>query len=172
MSDYLQRRLAIKLGHVSPQGAKEPKPLKKISDKKQAELKEVEKDSEGNTKKEKWFKERRSEMTGVCLFCGGKTERDNDHLFRHSIAHLLPKKKGIGGFPSVALHPDNWIELCYHGNSCHSNFDSGIITWEFIRDSAEWEVIAGKLKKVLPCIDKSERQYLPEVIKIETNFQL
>lgn len=141
---------------------KEKTPMKKVSDKKAAEMKEA--GSEGNKVKEKWFAERRKEMTGKCLFCEGPTEKANDATFRNSIGHILPKKEGIGGLPSVAYHADNWIELCFYGNSCHQNFDSGMITWEFLRDSAEWKVIVDKFKRIYPCIAESERKYIPEIL--------
>src|SRR5665213_3050718 len=67
-----------------------------------------------------WFLERRKEMTGKCQHCGGKTERYNDKMFHFSVAHILPKKL----FDSVKTHPLNFIEFCYYGNSCHSNFDN------------------------------------------------
>jgi len=118
---------------------------------------------EGNIK-ENWFSERRKEMTGVCLFCGGKTEWDNDKTFRNSIAHLLEKKDNFGGFPSVAYHPDNWLELCYYNNSCHDNFDRHMITWDMLRDSAEWEFIVSKFKKIEPFIAIAERRNIPELL--------
>lgn len=136
---------------------KEPVPLKKISDKKKKELA-----GESKSDLDNWFEERRKEMTGVCLFCGGKTERDNDDTFKNSIGHLLPKRKNM--FPSIACHPDNWIELCFYGNSCHTNFDNGIITWEFLADSKEFEVIAAKFKKIYPYIPETERKNIPDVL--------
>lgn len=108
--------------------------------------------------KKKWFEERRKEMTGKCLFCSGKTEKFNDATFRHSIAHLLPKKDNFGGFPSVATHEDNWIELCYYGNSCHTNFDNAMITLEQLKDTPQWEVIVRKFKKVYPFIAEKEKR--------------
>lgn len=114
--------------------------------------------------KKQWFENRRAEMTGQCLFCNGKSEKDNDTSFRHSIAHLLPKKEGFGGFPSVATHPDNWIELCYYGNSCHSNFDNSIITWEYLKETSAWPVIVEKFKKVYPFIVEKEKRNIPDLL--------
>src|SRR5690348_2912633 len=124
MSDYLkQRRTWSQFG--KPPKEKTVYKLKTVSDKKKKELA-----GESKSDLDNWFEERRKEMTGTCLFCGGKTERDNDDTFKFSIAHLLAKRKNM--FPNIACHPDNWIELCHYSNSCHSNFDNGIITWEFL----------------------------------------
>jgi hypothetical protein len=154
MSDYLQYRRNQKLfGKVT-----EPKnrtPIKKISDKKAAEIK-----GESKSDLDKFFEQAREAMTGKCLFCGGKTEKFNDDTYRFSIAHLLPKRKNM--FPSVACHSDNFLELCHFGNSCHTNFDSGIITWEFLADSAEWKIISEKFLKIYPFILESEKRNLPE----------
>lgn len=154
LSEYMKRRQAEKIFGKVPV-VKEPKPLKKISDKKAKEIRGEDKSDLDN-----WFEERRKEMTGNCLFCQGKTEKDNDETFKNSIAHLLAKRKNQ--FPSVACHPDNWLELCFYGNSCHTNFDNGIITWEFLADSKEFEVIAEKFKKIYPFIPESEKRNLPE----------
>lgn len=129
-------------------------------------IKKQVRDSEGaeGGLKENWFAERRKQMTGACLFCGGKTEASNDKTFRNSIAHLLPKKDGIGGVPSVKYHPDNWIELCWTGNSCHDNLDHAMITWEMLRDSAEWDIIVEKFKKIYPFVAPQERRFVPELL--------
>jgi hypothetical protein len=155
-NDYINTRRNLKLFGKTTE-KKPPTPIKKVSDKKAAELK-------GETKSDldDWFEERRKEMSGVCLFCQGKTEKDNDDTFKFSIAHLLPKRKNM--FPSIACHPENWIELCYYGNSCHTNFDNGTITWEFLADSKEFEIIVAKFKKIYPFITESERRNIPEVL--------
>lgn len=156
LSEYMKSRQTQKLFGKTTE-KKAPVPIKKISDKKKKEL-------SGETKSDldSWFEDRRKEMTGKCLFCGGKTEVHNDDTFKNSIAHILPKRKNQ--FPSVACHPDNWVELCFFGNSCHTNFDAGIITWEFLADSKEWEVIAGKFLKIYPYINEIEKRNLPEVL--------
>jgi hypothetical protein len=132
---------------------KEKKPLKKVSDKKKlADSLDKGSDSELDL----WFVAKRREMKGRCLFCNQKTEKENDETYRRSIAHLLPKNKN--SFPSVATHPDNFIELCFHNNSCHTNFDTGKITWEFIFDSKEAEIIREKLMNILPMVAENERK--------------
>lgn len=145
---------------------KEKKPYKGIakkSAKKIAKEKE-EKESFGDTPLDNWFEQRREEMKGFCVLCGGKSEKNNDATYRHSIAHLFPKKENFGGFPSIATHEENWMELCYYGNSCHTNFDNHIITWELLRDSAEWLMIVEKFKNIYPFIAQDERKNVPEIL--------
>ncbi len=145
---------------------KQPKPKKaiaKVGAKKQAE-KDAEKElrGENDTLMENWFKNRRKEMVGVCLFCGGKTEKDNGLTYKRSIAHLLPKRNTQ--FPSIAYNRDNWLELCFYGNSCHTNFDNGIITWELLKDSKEWDIIVKKFNKLYPFIDEFEKRNIPALL--------
>jgi len=140
-------------------GKKERKPIKKISDKLKAE-REKEKVAGSDSELDLFFERMRKRMTGKCLFCGGKTEKHNDDFYRTGIAHLLPKRPvDKGGFPSVGTNEDNWIELCFYGESCHTNFDSGKITWEFIFDSKEGEVVKEKLMNVLPLVAMEERKH-------------
>ncbi len=134
-----------------------PKPktiyrIKKVSDKKAARDKQF---KENNTDEgmDKFFAYMRKSMTGKCLFCSGDTMKKDDEKYHFSLAHILPKAI----FKSVATNPNNIIELCFYGNSCHTNFDHGIITWEFIKDSKEWDIIKEKLFDVLPLIAPDER---------------
>lgn len=132
---------------------KKKKPLKRVSDKKAAEDK-LAKEAGGDSEMDLFFTSLRPKMTGKCLFCNGKTEKANDDMFHFCLAHLLPKAI----FKSVATHPDITIELCYYGESCHTNFDNGIITWELLKDSKEWIIIREKLLNVLPMVAMEERK--------------
>lgn len=133
--------------------AKAPvKAIKPVSDKKAKQLAEQKKSGESDTVYN-FFVEMRPGMTGKCCFCNAKSEKLNDETFHFSIAHLLAKAL----FPSVATHPDNWIELCYYENSCHHQFDNSRITWEMLYDSHEWPMIKDKLLKVLPAVAAQER---------------
>jgi len=151
----------IKLGlEKKTTGPKPKKPIRKVSNKKAAEIKEH-KEFGGDSEMDLFFESMRERMKGVCLFCGLKSERDNDETYRNSIAHLLPKRDvDKGGFPSVGTNEDNWIELCFYApNSCHTNFDAGQITWEFLKDSKEWEIIREKLLNILPVVAMEERKH-------------
>lgn len=153
--DYRTRLALIRQGMAEKTtGSKPKKPLRKVSLKKQQEDKEAkEKGTDGEM--DKFFTAMRKLMTGHCLFCNGDTmKRDNDK-FHFSLAHLIPKSI----FKSVATHPDILIELCFYGNSCHTNFDNGKITWLTIKDSKEWDIIKEKLLNVLPMVAIEERKH-------------
>jgi hypothetical protein len=136
---------------------------KKISDKKKQEMAEEKKEREegGDPGLLVWFPERRLEMTGKCCLCQGKTQKWDDENYSWSLHHLFEKSI----FPSVATHPDNCLELCHYGNSCHPNITNSIITWELLIDSAEWPIILEKVRKVVPYIAASERMRIAEVIR-------
>jgi len=148
---YLEDRAARKNGLLPKLEFKKPKkPLKKVSDKKAAEMKA----NSGDSEMDVFFADNRKHMTGKCLFCSADTMKKDDEKFHFSLAHLLPKAI----FKSVATHPDILIELCFYNNSCHTNFDNGKITWEFLKDSKEWDVIKEKLLNILPMVAESERK--------------
>lgn len=111
-----------------------------------------------------WFEKKRTEMTGVCLICEGKTSKHEDKNYKRSIAHLLAKKPGL--FPSVATHEDNWIELCFWSPSCHTNFDQSTITFSIIKEKypKAWEVIVEKFKRIFPNIAGNEIKNLPDIL--------
>lgn len=154
-ASYFERMKLIKLGLLPKEAvAKEKKPLKKVSDKRAAENKEA-KLKGTDSEMDLFFKSQRKGMTGKCLFCSGDTMKKDDEKFHFSLAHLLPKSI----FKSVATHPSITIELCFYGNSCHTNFDNGMITWEFIFDSKEGEIIREKLLEVLPLVSDEERKH-------------
>lgn len=150
---YFERLQKIKLGQLPKEAVAKPKkPLKKVSDKKAEEIKA--KKASGDSEMDLFFAANRKHMTGRCLFCNADTMKKDDEKFHFSLAHLLPKAI----FPSVATHPDILIELCFYNNSCHTNFDNGMITWEFIKDSKEWEVIKERLLNILPAVAPEERK--------------
>lgn len=153
MNDFLKNRMDF-INAGRPLAKKEPYRLNKISPKRQAKL-DAQKESGTDSGMDAFFKSLRKGMKGKCLFCGGNTMKNDDEKFHFSLAHLLPKSI----FKSVATNPDGIIELCFWGNSCHSNFDSGKITWEFIKDSKEWDVVKEKLLLVLPLVSENERKH-------------
>lgn len=152
---YRERLALIRQGLAEKTtGPKPKKPLNRVSKKllaEQAEKRKRESDSEMDL----FFQSLRKGMKNKCLFCGGATMKQDDEKFHFSLAHLLPKAI----FKSVATNSENIIELCFWNNSCHSNFDSGKITWEFIKDSKEWEIIKDKLLNILPLVSPEERKH-------------
>lgn len=153
MSDYLKKRQEL-IFQGRPLKTKEKKPIAKVSEKRQKKLDE-QKAKGSDSEMDVFFKSLRKGMTGKCLFCGGNTMKKDDDKFHFSLAHLLPKSI----FKSVATHPSNIIELCFYNNSCHTNFDNGMITWEFIKDSAEWLIIREKLLEILPLVSPEEQKH-------------
>jgi hypothetical protein len=103
-----------------------------------------------------WFKDRELEMTGQCKHCGGKTQKGQKN-YKCSVAHILPKAY----FKSVATHPDNSIELCFYGNSCHTNFDNSTID---IMDLNCFDEIIQKFVKMYPYIAKEEKRRIPSIL--------
>lgn len=153
MNDYLKRRQEfINAGRPLPEKKKYQIP-KKSEKRKAKEKDQMEAGTDGGM--DLFFKSMRKGMKGKCLFCGGTTMKEDDEKFHFSLAHLLPKSI----FKSVATNPENIIELCFWNNSCHTNFDNGTITWEFIKDSKEWEIIREKLLNILPSVVMEERKH-------------
>lgn len=103
-----------------------------------------------------WYEERLKEFTGNCAECGKEINRKYCYA---SVAHVLPKKPGIGGFPSVAKHSENAIELgatC----GCHNKYDRN---WESASKMKIFPLAIEKFKKIEPFIAEEERKYIPEV---------
>jgi hypothetical protein len=136
-------------------GPKPKKPLKQESDKTKAK-KAGEKNARGSedTFKEAWFKARRREMVGVCQCgCGQPSHKHDDQNFRGSAAHIFPKSER-DGFPSIALHPLNWVERRMYGG-CHDNMDNGSMDkWP---NFADWDDIKEKFYILAPLLTDEER---------------
>lgn len=122
--------------------------------KQEAEEKKGKKDP--SAEKERWFQDRRREMIGICRNCGKPSYKKSNEYFRHSIAHILAKRKSM--FPSVATHPENWIELC---SDCHMNLDNCMID---LTDLACWDEVVVKFQKIYPSIAKEEKKRIPDIL--------
>ena len=105
---------------------------------------------------EEWFNSKRKEMIGICKNCGGKTQKDSKN-FKNSIAHILPKSI----FKSVKTHPYNFIELCFYGNSCHTNFDNKIIDIDKLNC---YDEVLKKIEIMYPILTNLEKGMLPEIV--------
>jgi len=149
---------------------KQPKPRKAIAKKSAKKLKQEAEEKIGkkdaSAEKERWFQDRRKEMTGYCSNCQKPSFKKSDEYFRFSIAHILAKRKSM--FPSVATHPENWLELC---GDCHTNLDNCIID---LIDLACWDEVVTRFISIYPSIAKEERKRIPDVllqyIKNETDL--
>lgn len=136
---------------------KKRKPIAKKSAKKlkqEAEEKKGKKDP--SAEKERWFQDRRREMIGFCKNCHKPSFKNNHEYFRFSIAHLLAKRNSM--FPSVATHPENWVELC---GDCHHDLDNCMIG---LTDLHCWDEIVVKFQKIYPSIAPEERKRIPDIL--------
>jgi hypothetical protein len=152
----MEKRRAIMLGIQAPDPKKERKPIAKISEKKMAKDAAEKKALGGeDTFKEKWFKARRREMTGTCQCgCAQPSQKNDDVNFRGSAAHIFPKSEK-DGFPSIALHPLNWVERRQFGG-CHDNMDNGgMDKWV---NFADWDDIKEKFYVLAPLLTEEERK--------------
>lgn len=104
----------------------------------------------------RWFNDRHKELSGYCHHCGGKTQKGAAN-FINSIHHILPKSL----FPSVKCHPDNFLELCYYGKSCHANVENHMID---LIDLNCFDEVVTKFVKIYPHIAPQERRRIPEVL--------
>lgn len=110
----------------------------------------------GGSELQRWFEDRRKELTGKCDNCGGKTCTD-DKYYKFSIAHLLPKAY----VKSVATHPLNFLELCHFGNGCHSQMDNKLLD---LIDMNCFDKIIERVTAMYPHIAPSERRRIPAIL--------
>lgn len=110
----------------------------------------------GTFELQRWFEERKKEMTGTCKHCGGRTQAGTTS-YKCSVAHILPKAY----FKSVATHPLNWIELCFYGKSCHTNFDNQMLD---IMELNCFDEVIEKFIAIYPSIDQKERRRIPDIL--------
>lgn len=124
---------------------------KKSEKKKLEEAVEKKSTGEDDTMKEKWFKNRRREMTGTCACgCGQKSQKYDDKHFRSSAAHIFPKSK----FESVQYHHLNWVERAAFGG-CHSVMDdTSMDRWP---QMADWKDIKEKFFTLSTLLSDKER---------------
>jgi hypothetical protein len=111
----------------------------------------------GTAELNRWFQDRRVEMVGKCWHCGDPSCKKSDEYYKFSIAHILPKRI----FKSVAIHPSNWIELCFWGKSCHTNLDNNMLD---IIDLNCFATVIDRFVAMYPAIDPKERRYIPDVL--------
>jgi hypothetical protein len=105
---------------------------------------------------DRWFKQMQKRMTGKCMNCGGKTEAFTKN-YKCSIAHILPKAY----FKSVATNDENWLELCFYGNSCHTNYDNKML--DLIEMNC-FDTIIQKFTKMYPHIAPEEKRRIPPIL--------
>ena len=151
MSYLEQRRAFIEAGRPLKEKKKYSIPKKSVKRIQQEEQQKNELMG-SDTLKEKWFKNRRKDMVGVCQCgCGQPSQKKDDMYFRHSAAHVFPKKS----FPTIMYHPLNWVERRFWGG-CHTNMDEGgIDKWI---NMADWEDIKAKFHVLAELLTPQERK--------------
>lgn len=112
-------------------------------------------ESKKDEAQDKWYTERRKEMTGKCINCGSSTHPDNEKYWKWSIAHILPKSL----FPSIAKDKDNWMELCI---DCHTKYDSN---WMTASGMKVWSCAIKKMNSFVSKLTKEELRRLPEEVE-------
>lgn len=149
---YFQRLQKIKLNQLPKEsGAKSKKPLKKKSDKKIAEEKEL-KDRGGDNSMDLFFMGMRKKMVGVCQCgCGQPSQKKDDTFYRNCICHIFPKRI----FKSIAEHELNWVERNFWGG-CHTNMDNRSI--DLWKNFADWDDIKEKFHQLAPLLTDKERK--------------
>lgn len=139
---------------------KQPKVKKQIAKKSAKKLAQEAEEKKGkkdpSADKERWFQDRRKEMIGKCSHCQKPSCKNSHEYFRYSIAHILAKRKSM--FPSVATHPENWIELC---QNCHQDLDNCMID---LTQLACWNEVVVKFQKIYPSIAPEERKRIPDIL--------
>lgn len=161
---YRQRLALIRNGLAEKTTkAKEKKPLKKISDKKAAEMKE-QKSAGEDTDLVKFFKSAMKKMSGHCLNCHARTETHVYSAAIFSICHILDKRDTM--CPSVKDNIYNWVELC---PDCHREFDTPPFEkdktlWDKREEMGFWNVVRDRLVLVYPSLAESERRHFPESV--------
>lgn len=106
---------------------------------------------------DRWFKDRRKEMTGKCHHCNGISCKHDDKYYKFSVCHILPKAY----FPSIATHPSNFIELCFWNKNCHGNMDNKIL--DLIEMNC-WDEIVTKFCIMYPSIAEKEKRRIPSIL--------
>ncbi len=157
MSDYLNKRRDWILAG-KPETPKVKKAIPKVS-KKRAEKLAAQKDENGDTELQKWFRGRMKFMGHSCKECGMKAETGIYQYAIHHICHILPKRENM--CPSVRVHPLNFITLC---SDHHNQFDSYGYDdkgWAEREKMACWELVKERLIMIYPSLDPSEHRHFP-----------
>jgi hypothetical protein len=155
MNEYMrQRQEHINKGR--PLAEKKKHIIPKLSEKRAKKLEEQKKErGDGDTEKQKWFKNRIKQMSGRCNETGLKTETKIYLYAIRSICHILPQES----CKSVQFHPLNWIEL---NIDFHVKFDA--MSWQEREKMGCWPVIMERLIMIYPDLDPLEHRHFPESV--------
>lgn len=178
MSDYLNhRRKLIADGRPLPQKKQYSIPKKSA---KRIKKEKEQKDASGENGLDAYFEHHTKTSYPKCDNCGmvaewlledtgdEKKNAARKTMWRASQAHVLRKKDGIGGFPSVATRLENHLVLFPRWGGylcgCHDLFDS---SYENMAKMAVFPKAIDIINRLYPYIAADERKYLPEIITQE-----
>lgn len=111
---------------------------------------------------QQWFRKvikTETERGGGVLKCWETGDYIPDKFAFAAVAHILPKKDGIGGFPSVSQHPLNYLILSA-ANGSHDKTHR----WDKFQEMKVWGMAVSRFKNIYPYIAQSERKYLPDCL--------
>lgn len=160
-ASYFERMKLIKLGLLPREAvAKEKKPLKKVSDKKAAEMKEqkiiAKETGSGETELQKWYSEIMAKETPRCWETGEWINVKDTFGWHGSVAHVLPKEL----FPSVKVHPQNYMILKMWGGT-HGDYDA---SWEKAAKMNVWPYAVKVFNILYPLLTTEEKAKLPDIV--------
>lgn len=178
MNDYLKKRQEF-INAGRPLKKKEYKGIAKVSPKRQAKI-DAEKEDKGDLGLDKYFDYWTKNATPVCENCGmqaywllepqedEKKQKVYQLMWRACQAHVLKKKDGIGGFPSVATNLTNHLVLFPRWGGylcgCHDQFDE---SYEKMATMPVFRKAIDIITQLYPFIKAEEKKYLPEIIAQE-----
>lgn len=166
MSYLDQRRKFIEDGRPLPEKKKKHY-LPKISKKRKEKLSQQKQQlSGGKSELQSWFDDRQEELTGTCQCgCGRPSSKFDKKNFRSSICHILPQRL----FPSVALHPLNFVERNFW-EGCHANMDNR--SMDLWPNMADWDDIAARVQILAGLLTEKERskKFFGQIWGLVQNF--
>ncbi len=109
---------------------------------------------------DKWFEKQIAQIPEYCEECGTNLGGWRQVMPRAIIAHILPKRKGFGGFPTVALHPMNRMFYC---PDCHNRYDNR--GWSFVQTMRSFPEVLKRLDTFVEDLTTQELNRLPEVFQ-------
>jgi len=110
---------------------------------------------------DKWFEKQIKKIPEYCEECGTNLGGWRLVMPRAIIAHILPKRTGPGGFPSVATHPENRMYYC---PDCHNGYDNK--GWSHVEKMKSFKKVKRRLQKFSGDLSEEEFNRIPEIFKL------
>lgn len=110
-----------------------------------------------------WFAKQVAQIPTYCEECGVNLGGWRQVMPKAIIAHILPKRTTFGGFPSVAIHPENRMFFC---PDCHNRYDNR--GWSYAPTMKSYPLLVERLGKFIGDLTSQEFNRLPEHLQITT----